>query len=81
MKIERVISWFNTKSEELVGELNIDHIELKILKEIFNPPQEDYLMYNPYDIHNSEANELKKYINIEFDFNQFTYQIDCFQIN
>ena len=80
MKIERVISWFDRSTEELLGELNIDNINLEILKAIFKPEAEDPLMYNPYTINAEEANKLKKVIDIQFDLEHFFYQVDCFQI-
>jgi len=79
MKIERIISWFDRGDEELIGELNIDFIPLDVLKETFSPPIEDPLMYNPYDINIEESEILKKYVDIEFEFDKYTYQIDCFQ--
>lgn len=79
MKIERIISWFDRADEELIGEFNIDFIPLDILKGIFSPPIEDPLMYNPYDINIEESEILKNYVDIEFEFDKYTYQIDCFQ--
>jgi hypothetical protein len=35
MKIERLISWFDKKEENLIGEYNIDALSLDVLKEIF----------------------------------------------
>ena len=80
MKIERVISWFDKRNEDLIGEFNVDFISIDILKGIFNPPVEDPLLYNPYDINIEEVNSLKEYINIDFEFDKYTYQIDCFQV-
>jgi len=36
-------------------------------------------MYNPYDINIAESEILKKYVDIEFEFDKYIYQIDCFQ--
>lgn len=80
MKIERIISWFDRRDEVLIGEFNIDFIPLDILKETFRPPIEDPLMYNPYDINIAESEILKKYVDIEFEFDKYIYQIDCFQV-
>lgn len=79
MKIERIISWFDRRDERLIGEFNIDFIPLDLLKETFRPPIEDPLMYNPYDINIAESEILKKYVDIEFEFDKYIYQIDCFQ--
>ncbi|MGF7028207.1 MULTISPECIES: colicin E3-like toxin immunity protein [Bacteroidota] len=79
MKIGRIISWFDRRDERLIGEFNIDFIPLDLLKETFRPPIEDPLMYNPYDINIAESEILKKYVDIEFEFDKYIYQIDCFQ--
>ncbi len=80
MQVERLISWFDKDTEELVSEMNVNQIGVETLKDIFNPSEEDPLMYNPYDITAIEAVALAKHINIAFDFNCYVYQIDCFQI-
>lgn len=79
MKIERTISWFDKYNELLVSEMKIDFIELEILKTIFSPLADDPLMYYVYDIDEEKALTLKRYTNIEFDFDKYSYQLDCFQ--
>lgn len=78
MKIERIISWFDRRDEGLIGEFNIDFIPLDLLKETFRPLIEDPLIYNPYDINIAESEILKKYVDIEFEFDKYINQIDCF---
>lgn len=81
MRIERVISWFDKSSEELLGEYNIDYIDLEVLKKIFVPKKEDPLMYDPYTINYKESRKIKPYLtNFVFDFEKFIYQVDCFQV-
>lgn len=50
MEAIRLISIFDKKTEKLIDEVNIDYIELNVLKEIFKPKENDPLMYNPYTI-------------------------------
>ena len=80
MIVERIISRFEIVSEELLEEINIDNIGLDTLKQIFNPMENDPLMYNPYTIHAQEAKELANLIDVQFDLDKFFYQVDCFQI-
>ncbi len=80
MKIERVISWFDRNTEVLQGEFNVDAIPLETLKDIFNPSEDDPLMYNPYTIYSEEAQKLKNILDFQFDFEKYVYQIDCFQV-
>ncbi len=79
MKVTRIIDVFDKKSEKLVKDININSVSLETLKEIFNPPEDDPLMYNPYWIHEKEAKELKKHIDIEFEFDKYVYDLGCFR--
>ena len=79
MEIDRIISWFDKSSEKLIGELDVNHIQLSSLEEIFNPPKNDPMMYNPYNIDIKIGKKIKEIIEIEFNFEKFVYQIDCFQ--
>ncbi|MXV17717.1 DUF7683 domain-containing protein [Hufsiella ginkgonis] len=80
MKIERVISWFDKRTEEFQGEYNIDNIELELLKQIFNPKKEDPLMYDAYTIYNQEAKKLEEITSFKFDLDRFVYEVNCFQV-
>ncbi|GAB3760990.1 DUF7683 domain-containing protein [Spirosoma pomorum] len=79
MRVQRQISWFDISSEELVGESSIDHVPLDDLKKLFDPPTDDPLMYNPYEINVHQAKELQRWVTLVFDFNSFTYYAECFQ--
>ncbi|WP_425443479.1 DUF7683 domain-containing protein [Spirosoma oryzae] len=79
MRVQRQISWFSISSEELVGESSIDHVPLDDLKKLFDPPADDPLMYNPYEINIYQAKELRRWVRLIFDFDSFTYYAECFQ--
>lgn len=77
-KIERLISVFDKHKENLIQEINIDDLAINKLREIFKPGPDDPNMYLVYLISAHEAVQLKKYINIEFDFSSRLYQLGCF---
>ncbi|MEM6767658.1 MAG: S1 RNA-binding domain-containing protein [Bacteroidota bacterium] len=79
MEVTRLISVFDLRTERLVEEINIDHIDFELLKKIFKPPSSDPLMYNPFDITEKEIRQLKKILNIEFDTSLYHYDLDCYQ--
>jgi hypothetical protein len=79
MEVQRLISWYRREDEELEGEINIDFINIEVLKKIFNPPEDDPLMYNFYWVERQEAEELKKYLEFDFKFDKYIYQVECFQ--
>jgi hypothetical protein len=79
MEVNRVISKYDKESEELVGEVNIDDIDFLLLKKIFNPPAEDHLMYNPYEIGEKERIEIGRLKSIKFEPDKYDYYLECFQ--
>lgn len=77
--MQRVISVFNKKDEVLITEIKVDTIPFKELQKIFNPSIDDNLMCLVYPITSKEARELSKYIDSPFDFDNYIYQLDCFE--
>ena len=82
MKIERLITVFDNKTEKLKEEINIDYVDLDQLKKIFNAPTDDPLMYNVYEIkpdHVGPVNMLLK-DKVEFDLQANVYYVECVQL-
>ncbi len=63
-----------------MGEYSVDRISLEVLKHIFNHPDNDPLMYNPYSIDVEQGKELSLLSGFEFNHEKYVYQIDCFQV-
>ena len=81
MKLERQIIWWNKGSETLVDELNIDHIPFEDLKAIFQPPVEDPLMYNQYQIDQLQVQGLARWVVLSFDFDLYAYFVECWRLD
>ncbi len=82
MKIERLITVFDNNAEGLKDEINIDYVDFERLKKMFNPPSDDPLMYNGYEIqldHVQAINQLLK-DKIDFDFKANAYYVECVQL-
>lgn len=79
MKIERSISWFDKRTEDLVGEINIDFIDLITLKSIFKPSNDDDL-HLVYRIDESNGKQLEVLLNIKFDFEKYIYEMGCYSV-
>jgi hypothetical protein len=79
MKIQRLISWFDKGNDELVGEINVDHISITYLRKLFNPPNKDPLLYYPYTIRQYQANRLARWVTLDFKLDKYSYQLECFQ--
>lgn len=79
VEVTRLISTYDKKSHELLNEYNIDFIGVEVLKELFNPPTDDPLMYNFYWIEDAQLERMKQLVDIEFDLEKYIYQVECFQ--
>jgi len=82
MKLERVITVFDNKTENLLEEINIDYVDLNDLKRVFAPPVDDPLMYNVYEIKRDliPAVNLLLRVGINFDLQANTYYVECNQL-
>lgn len=78
-KVQRLISWYDKITERLKGEKNIDSINLEELKSIFNPPANDPFMIYVYTVTKEHAQKLKEIIDLEFIFDKYDYQLECFK--
>ena len=82
MKIERLITIFDKKSEQLVQEINIDYIDLDLLKSILKPKEEDPLMYGIYEITLDNFGLINSILKakIDYDFSKNYYYLECVQL-
>jgi hypothetical protein len=82
MKLERTITVFDNDTERLKQEINIDYIDFEQLKRMFNPPPDDPLMYNIYEIQVDHVQEINRLLTdkIEFDFKANAYYVECTQL-
>ena len=79
MKIERVLSCFDKKSDKLLWEKDINEIDFDTLKSILKPGKDEYLELI-YKIDESNCYIFEKLLKIEFDFEKYIYEIGCFKI-
>ena len=82
INLERVINVFDKKTEKLIQEVNIDNVNIDILKSIFSVNNDDPSMYDPYTIYKDEALALSVHLKsiILFDFENYSYQLDCYKV-
>ncbi|MEM9299543.1 MAG: hypothetical protein AAGA64_14300 [Bacteroidota bacterium] len=70
---ERTIEFFNHSNERLAGELTLAHFNLKDMKAVFNPPTDDPLMYNAYELNSENFHQLNGVAELEFNFEKYSY--------
>lgn len=79
MKIERILSCFDKKSEQLLWEENIDNVDLNVLKSLLKPQNDEYL-HLVYKVDKSNYKSFEELLKIEFDLKKYIYEIGCFKI-
>ena len=81
MEVTRLISVFDKRTENLLEEINIDHISLEILQDIFKPEIDDPFMIKVYSITAKELKILNDSLNpkIVYNLDKNIYQLDCFK--
>ncbi len=76
---ERTIEYFNHSDERLAGELTLADFNLDDMKTIFNPPTDDPLMYNGYELNSNNYQHLNGTAELEFNFDHYSYFVACRQ--
>ncbi len=71
----RVIRYFDKVDESYVDEVQLLEISLVLLQELFGLAK-DNPMYDSYPIDETQENILKKYSDINFDFDRFEYFLE-----
>lgn len=82
MIIERNIVIYDNSTDKLVDEINVDYLNLELLKEIFKPPVEDPMMFFVYDIDEKLFQKLQPHLKIvlNYDSVKFAFQLECCQL-
>jgi|ThiBiot_300_biof_2_1041535.scaffolds.fasta_scaffold31365_2 hypothetical protein len=79
MSIRRVVTWYDKDTNRLVGEMDATHIDIAVLRQIFNPPPPDPFLYRSYEIDVAQSYLIEEWMPVAFDFEAHIYQLDCFR--
>ena len=77
MNIERAIAFYDNQTELHINSIPIK-IDLDILTQLFQPAENDPLLYDCYEITKEISSLLKKHIDFDFDFNRFSYYLETY---
>ena len=82
MKIERIITVFDKKTDRLKEEISIDYVDLIKLKKIFKPSTDDPLMYMVYEITEGLIPQICELLGdkVVFDLQNYQYYVECVQL-
>lgn len=78
--IERTVSWYDKKTEELVGEAKLLNEDLSVLKLLWNeaPPAP---MIDPHPIETKEQIVyIEKLLGIKLNLNSYDYFLECWSV-
>jgi len=77
LKIYRNIGIYRNDSDEYVDSISIERIPLEELWRILGSPADDPNLSGPtYGLDREQLEEMKKYVNFEYDLNTFAYCYD-----
>ena len=48
---------------------------------MFQPPTEDPLMYNQYEIDQPQVQDLNKWVELPFNFDLYSYFVECWRLD
>ncbi|WP_040842997.1 DUF7683 domain-containing protein [Treponema saccharophilum] len=78
--IERSITIFDNKTELLVNQIVITH-DFSLLREKYNEElNTDPLLIYEYEIKKADVDFYKKFIDIDFEFDKYTYFLSCSEV-
>jgi hypothetical protein len=77
-KCQRWITKFDKNGNFIEDEISVDSIEIETLKNIFIQYEDDPYFVMLYHIYENEALELKKYIDFNYDFTKFQYELSTY---
>lgn len=76
-RVRRFLGYFRPENDCFEGEIDVTHIPLPMLKEIFHPEPDDPLMYYCYNVDESQAKALQNYIERTLDTRNYRYQLQA----
>ena len=78
--IERSITIFDNKTELLVNQIVITP-DFSLLREKYNEElNTDLLLIYEYEIKKADVDFYKKFIDIDFEFDKYTYFLSCSEV-
>lgn len=74
--VHRALEAFNLDDARLAFELSLDHIDVKILRELVHHDPEKPMVFC-YELNQTQANLLAGMLGITADFERYSYFIGC----
>ena len=78
MSMRYMVSWYDKDTNRLVGEMDATHIDIAVLRQIFQPSLQDPCLYWSYEIDEAKSPLIAEWMAVPFDFEAYIYQLDCF---
>ncbi|MBI1922625.1 hypothetical protein HYR99_00090 [Candidatus Poribacteria bacterium] len=77
--VVRIITKFQKDGDDLLDEVELKGITLKMLQLLFQRPPEDP-MYLCYPVSKTQAKSLQKYVNEKIDLETYDYFVECYAV-
>lgn len=79
MKIIRLLSWYDNKSDSLIGEIVLENIEVEVLRKLFNPSKEDPMVYMVYEVTKENISGVQQLTSHKIEIDKYTYFVEAYQ--
>lgn len=79
MSMRRMVSWYDKETNRLVGEMDATHIDIAVLRQIFQPSPQDLVLCLSYEIDEAKSLLIAEWMPVPFDFEAYLYQLDSFR--
>ncbi|MEH6474114.1 MAG: hypothetical protein V7727_00435 [Sneathiella sp.] len=77
--VQRQINYYVKHGEDLVGEIVLPKIDVSELRTIFGVPDDDP-MCDAFPMDENQVNELKRFVDFEWDAENFEYFLHCYEV-
>jgi hypothetical protein len=71
----RQIDYYDKITDKLIGEIDIESFDLKMIMKRFSIPNDDPFVFNPYQI---DLSTVDLFPNVNFDFKGYYYYLACY---
>jgi hypothetical protein len=76
---QRLIEIYSNKTDKFISEIELGFFDLTKFKKLFRLKEWDYLMYEQFDVTESNFTSLKGKVSIDLNFDLYSYYLTCRQ--
>jgi len=75
-KVIRTLTWFDRRTEEMVGEVRLNGATLRALQKLFDIPESDP-MYECYPVRAEHLDALQRWADLRINLDKYNYFVEA----